>query len=64
MRACSLAYVLAHSPTYLLTYLAHDLQNNQLAALGFVRTMPALRKMSIAGNDFMRDKVPTEPSMY
>jgi len=31
------------------------LQNNQLSALGFVKTMPALRKMSIAGNDFMRD---------
>ena len=24
--------------------------------LGFVKTMPALRKMSIAGNDFMHDK--------
>ena len=32
------------------------LQNNKLAALGFVKTMPALRKMSIAGNDFMHDK--------
>lgn len=32
------------------------LQNNKLSALGFVKTMPALRKMSIAGNDFMLDK--------
>ena len=32
------------------------LQNNRLTAMGFVKTMPALRKMSIAGNDFMTDK--------
>ena len=32
------------------------LQNNKLTQMGFVKTMPALRKMSIAGNDFMHDK--------
>lgn len=31
------------------------LQNNKLTQMGFVKTMPALRKMSVAGNDFMKD---------